>query len=420
LLLERNNEINIVNTAINIDERKNLENIKISKEKTSIINLTKYINEKENRKFESKDKKEIFLNNPDNPVENDWQKQMEKLGINQLKTKQIKKDEKTEYKNKFDDEFNQVFEISEKLTFKEEEINNQIAKKDEKNININIQAEKIISENRQEEKSIVNIVDKSSQNQNIIEIGKKEKPLINIDDVKKNKKIDKAIALEHLKAEESSKIVKEELLQNNENPEITKNNLIKINPIAKAEEKNNLNNIDTDLNELLGLKKNETKNEIEINPEKDEVELNKIDWDNQNFSQTSSNFSLSDALNMKRIEKNYQINHQIPDVSNVKSKIDTGIRRNRDNSNNFNKTGMTNNFFKKNDDNKGKLSNLDNNVNKLQGLENNEDQDALDYKKLEMENKNELKQFIQTVMVNKKEKRNNYFDLNSVIFNILI
>ena len=420
MLLERNNEINIVNTAKNIDERKNLENIKISKEKTSIINLTKYINEKENRKFESKDKKEIFLNNPDNPVENDWQKQMEKLGINQLKTKQIKKDEKTEYKNKFDDEFNQVFEISEKLTFKEEEINNQIAKKDEKNININIQAEKIISENRQEEKSIVNIVDKSSQNQNKIEIEKKEKPLIKLDDVKKKKNIEKAIALEHLKAEESSKIVKEELLQNNENPEITKNNLIKINPIAKAEEKNNLNNIDTDLNELLGLKKNETKNEIEINPEKDEVELNKIDWDNQNFSQTSSNFRLSDALNMKRIEKNYQINHQIPDVSNVKSKIDTGIRRNRDNSNNFNKTGMTNNFFKKNDDNKGKLSNLDNNVNKLQGLENNEDQDALDYKKLEMENKNELKQFIQTVMVNKKEKRNNYFDLNSVIFNILI
>ncbi len=253
----------------------------------------------------------------------------------------------------------------------------------------------------------------------------------NLDEVKKKKKIiDKAIMLDHLKAEESSKIVKEELIQKIENPEDKKDNLIKINPMpkAEAEERNDLKANDKDRSDLWSLPKNEFTKEIEVNPVKDNVELKNIDWksnsnlirndnNNENFSQTSSNFRLSDTLNMKRIEKSYQINHEIPDVSNVKSKIDTGLRRNRDSINNFNKTGMMNNFLKKNDDNNGKISF---NPNKLEDFEYNQDEEAHNYQKLEKDNKNELKQFIQTVMAGKREKRNNYFDQNNVSGNLTL
>ncbi len=74
----------------------------------------------------NKDKKEIFLNNPNNLEEDKWKKNLEKLGINQIKMKDVKKDDISQ--NNYDDEFNQVFEISEKLTFKEEKERERLEK----------------------------------------------------------------------------------------------------------------------------------------------------------------------------------------------------------------------------------------------------------------------------------------------------
>lgn len=427
LVLEKSNEINIINTAKNNEEKRNLENIKINKEKTNPVNLSKYMNEKDKSKAETADKKDIFLNDPDKIEENAWKKHMDKLGINQLKPKEVKKDEGAQNKNNYDDEFNQVFEVSEKLTFKEEQNTSSVPKQDEKI--------KATNDKKKEEKvdQVPSMAKKDDQKDKIVkkeinsESNKKEEPPVRkLEDVKKKKNIDKAIALEHLKADESNKIVKEEVVKSKENLEDQSNKLIQINPKAKVEEKSNLKGLEKDLSDLISLQKDDIKKEIDINPVKDEVEVKKIEWesnnninndfinlegnDAKNFAQSSSNFRLSDTLNIKRAEKNYQINHDIPDVSNVKPKVDTGLRRNRDSTNNFNKTGMMNNFFKKNEDNKTKLPDF----NRVEASQNNQDQDAFDLQKLEKDNKNELKQFIQTVMANKMEKRNNYFDQNNV------
>jgi len=82
---------------------------------------------------------------------------------------------------------------------------------------------------------------------------------------------------------------------------------------------------------------------MEINSANDDVESKNIEF----FSQNSKDFKLSDALEMKRLEKNYQINHNMPNLTGIKSRIDTGLRRNKENLN-FNRTGMTNNIEKRN------------------------------------------------------------------------
>ncbi len=151
---------------------------------------------------------------------------------------------------------------------------------------------------------------------------------------------------------------------------------------------------------------------MEINSANDDVESKNIEF----FSQNSKDFKLSDALEMKRLEKNYQINHNMPNLTGIKSRIDTGLRRNKENLN-FNRTGMTNNFFKKDND----ITNILNNNPKLSNnLKSNYDdtEENFDnlYSNIEKDNKSELKEFIQKVMANKIEKRNNYFDPKNVIF----
>lgn len=102
----------------------------------------------------------------------------------------------------------------------------------------------------------------------------------------------------------------------------------------------------------------------------------------------------------------------MPDLKKVKSKLDTGLRKSIANNDKRPSTTMSNNFFSKNNANKlGPLNNdknPDNNDNEKNDL-------AKEYNDLEKSNQNQLKDFIQTVMMNKKEKRNNYFQSNNVI-----
>ena len=127
--------------------------------------------------------------------------------------------------------------------------------------------------------------------------------------------------------------------------------------------------------------------------------VNKINWNDLNQedfsnkdndvlkSQTiTSNFRLSETLK-RNAEKNYQVNHNIPDLTGVKSKIDTGLRK-------------TKNIFQEipKKDEGNEMENL--------------------YNDLEKNNKDQLKEYIGAITEKKKEKRNNYFDSANSVYNI--
>jgi len=356
---------------------------------------------------------------------------MEKLGINQLKSKEVKKNEDKIKSNKYDDEFDQVFEVSEKLSFKDEEEERKLAetirlenekKEQEKREKEKREQEKREKEKREQEKREQEKREQEKKRKEEEKKRKEEEIKIkkqldekkaeearNLEEINKQKELEKEIVLKKLKEKDSNKIIKEEIIKNDNLDDNPKDNFIKINTLEIKEEKKE-NHIDRRKNEFI----NENK-EISFNSINDEVELKNIDWNanfnNKDLAKTSSDFRFLD--DMKKYEKNFQINHDIPDLKGVKSKIDTGLRRKKDSNsiNNFNKTGMTNNFFKKNDDNNEiPLVNTNNQASSI----NSKDEMADKYQKLERDNQNDLKKFIQTVMANKMEKRNNYLDKNNV------
>lgn len=381
-------------------------------------------------------KKQVFLNNPNSFNEDGWNEHMKRLGINKLINKDIKRNQQEMNNNKFDDEFNDVFEVSEKLTF-EEELNIELQKKNQKELQELENKTKKEKEELDKSKKLAQMEKQTLKDKEELEKSKQKDldELMNIKknqvqqnlkakqepknqeeknklyDIKLNNHFAQDVASEGLNIDNSNKIVHERILKDLE-IQNNQESLIAIKSSLLNQEKNISENLNSNLNSS---NKRDIKN-IDINPINDDVELkNSINWNAQNLSQSTSNIGSGEEWNFNKIDKTYKINHEMPDLSGVKPKIDTGLRNNNTKTNNL-RTSLNNNYFQnttmnlimnKNNNDSIKLGNL-----KEQNIGKNDVEDK--YNEFENDNKNKLKQFIQTVMTNKVEKRNNFFEINNV------